>query len=108
MTNKRLLLVKIKKYFFDPHGSPDFGGKRIIVVEDNGPNLKSDKWCVKYHLMIDENLTYSEDGIEVDVDTDELYAEDGYNCVKEYYSIKVISESEYLNYGEIIQKYKNL
>lgn len=116
-------LIKETTWFYDPHGTPDFGGETKEVTEDyeesgitiNGTYISRGS----YGCYLD-NKNYNSDGEDfADDDSDfeyylkpddyddvmELSGQDGYNCEETDFTIKEISEEQYNRYKEIINEY---
>lgn len=100
------LLVKVETEFYDPHGSPDDGGTVKFVEKIES---QEDWWYNDQHgNPYADGETYNDEGVLRDEDDTEYYGEDGYNCEVEWTSINYITEEQYNEYKEIIEKYDNL
>lgn len=95
--NKKYYLIKKEKSFYDGHGTPNNGGTTISVE------------CTSKYDNLDLTQLYSEDLEILEEDFDQDFSEaDGYNCEFTTLQIKQISNSEYLQYSEIIDSYNEI
>ena len=113
------LLINEQEVYVDPHGSADETSACNKFVSENKNFLKlngkyapseikdSDfEHCSKRNIDIDEYL--SEDNGFID-DEDELApSEDGYNSNYFYYTVREITEEEYILFKDIINKYDKI
>ena len=90
-------LKKTQQLFWDPHGSPDEGGKTVKVLTSE--DFKS--------FEPDTNECYGDDG-EIITGEEENYGEDGYNCETNEHHYAEITKEEYDKYKVIIKEYDKL
>lgn len=99
--------------FYDPHGDDDDGGTKITVY--NGETDLKEIFNVEDIEFILDNLgeTLTDNWgegliLESEIDEDNLRAEDGYNCEKEFYKFIEISKEEFEKNKKIIESYNEL
>jgi hypothetical protein len=85
-------LVSKTTYFVDGHGEWDAGGSELFVVEGECEFKDGQSYCC---------------GDLVDED-DDIRSEDGYTTEVEVYSVKAITEKEYIEMKKIIEDYNKL
>ena len=90
-------LMQSYQYFWDPHGTPDDGGRTVDVITSKDLDGFEPK---KGEFYDEDNELTNED--------DENYGEDGYNCETNEYKYEEITKEEYDKYSVIITEYNNL
>jgi hypothetical protein len=119
-------LIKETTWFYDPHGTPDFGGETKEVIEDDeesgitidGTYISGYRYNDYLDCKDEEMDLYFDDDDETDFeyylkpdDYDKvmkLSGQDGYNCEETDFEIKEISEEQYNRYKEIINEYSKI
>lgn len=133
--NKYYYLVERITYFYDPHGTPDWGGaeKSLQIsnydLGDIGYSyIDYDHWEEEFYiddiilakLFNDTHILDNaiEAGIDINseeldeilpsISDDDYYAQDGYNFAVDKINFRKISLEEYLIFRDIIANYENL
>ena len=121
VNNMKYYLRIATTYFYDPHGTPDEGGiQKSVLTEDDLPGVTIDGEYINSEAY--NNYLYCKGDEENEEDDDfdyfltpddyekimEFSGEDGYNCEETTYTFKEITQEQYLDYLEIIDKYNNI
>lgn len=102
-------LITQTNYFFDPHGTPDEGG--TIKFISNNPNwgkINQKLYYCNEEIPEPDEQEIKEWMKENGNNGDDLYGEDGYNCERVKYSVKIINKLNSKKYQKIIEDYNNL
>jgi len=105
-------LITEYTYYYDPHGSQDYGG--VIKYVSNDAKWNDEKKGVELFEKFWDNWNEetetmeSREWLEELTGEEEWYGEDGYNCHKTSYIIKEINGSQYRIFDSMIKAYEAL
>ena len=113
------LLIIEQEVFIDPHGSADESSacNKFVSENENFQKLNNKysrekisdsnfEFCIKEGYDIDEYL--SEDNGFIDDEYELESSEDGYNSNYFYYSVRKITEEEYVLFKQVINNYDKI